>query len=134
MSLPPKLPPAQGSQFTQFPVRQVTATVISGPADQPAAAIELPVPHVDEPALPPPPAVPITRGQAPLPAAPTNLLVALRLACTGYTAKVELDPQSETRIALRLSLAPGASADRLAEKIIALPELSGYDIEMQFVR
>jgi hypothetical protein len=79
-------------------------------------------------------AAPAIRGQAPDLAVPEKLLVSLRLACIGYAAKVELTPKDETRIALRLLLARGVNADRLAERIVQLPELSGYDIEMQFDR
>ncbi len=115
-------------------VKQASAIDLPAQTEQQPATIDLPVPHVSEQPLTAAPAAPVIRGQSPEPAVPEKLLVSLRLACIGYATQVELTPKDEMRIALRLSMARGMSADRLAERIVQLPELSGYDIEMQFDR
>jgi hypothetical protein len=125
MTLPPQEQPMRPT------IKQAQAIDAPASTEQPAT-MDLPVPHVSD--QQPLSTAPVMRGQAPEPVVSEKLLVSLRLACIGYATKVEMTPKDETRIALRLSLARGMSADRLAERIVQLPELSGYDIEMQFDR
>jgi hypothetical protein len=76
----------------------------------------------------------VVRAQAPEESPVEALAEALRSRCTGYATRIELQPRGPSSYLLRLTPAPGARADALAERIASLPELNGCDVEMEFVR
>jgi hypothetical protein len=114
-------------------------------AGPPPARIEMPVspsivPQQDRSYTPILPlssktANPITRAQSPdMAGLTTSVIAALRKTCTGYATKIELRPNGPGKIGMKLTLAQGILADRLADRIAKIPELSGFEIEMEFVR
>jgi hypothetical protein len=76
-----------------------------------------------------------SRAQAPEAAlVPSAVIAALKTACTGHVARIDVLPKGPRQIGLRLTLIPGILADRLADRIAKLPELEGWEVEMQFGR
>ena len=130
MSLPFPPPPAPLAPETPMVKPEAPPATIEPPiAPAQTMSSESWKPLTDD--LPPP----IIRSQAPEePTVPEKLLSALRKECAGHTTKIELLPKGPGQIRMRLTLAPGALADRLADRIARLPELAGYTIELEFTR
>jgi len=77
----------------------------------------------------------VVRAQALDPGAvPAALTTSLQSACIGLVSNIELSPRGPRKIGLRLTLMPGAQADRLADRISKIPELAGYQVEIEFAR
>jgi len=115
-------------------------TAVSANDGAPSATLEPPIPFwkpTTGDAMPPlssRSAGPVYRGHAPDETDGDVLLTSLRRASTGYATRIDLTPRGHRQISLKLTLAPGARADALAERISKLPELSGYEVEMEFAR
>lgn len=76
---------------------------------------------------------PVSRAQSPdSPQLPPGLLKSLRSECTGYATKIELIQKGPSKITLRLMLMRANQADHLANRIAKIPELQGYEVEMEF--
>jgi hypothetical protein len=141
--LPPVMPSPDQSAQTEIaaPVEPPLAPTSARPAEidmpiRPAGGIESDSKYT--PVLKPLSSRPMpaqARAQAPeAEKLPANVIAGLRSICTGSVEKIEVTPHSSERIALRLKLTSGADADRLSERIIGMPELAGFQIEMQFER
>ncbi len=75
----------------------------------------------------------VSRAQSPEAAlVPSAVIAILKSTCSGYTTRIDVMPKGPRHIGLHLTLIPGVLPDRLADRIAKLPELAGWEIEMQF--
>ena len=143
------LPPEEAQVKTRpagigAPTREMILPPEAEPARKPAT-LELPgqpaKPNEAEPAFTPILPVsarsttPVARAQSPdVASVPSALVANLRSACTGYASKIELVPKGSNKLGLRLTLISGIQADHLANRIAQIPDLAGYEVEMEFAR
>ena len=77
----------------------------------------------------------VSRAQAPeAPLIPSAVIAALKSTCAGHVTRIDVTPKGPRSIVLNLTIIPGILSDRLADRIARIPELNGWEVELQFAR